>query len=85
MKILLQPKAKKQFFKLDTKIQKRLTSFFDQLQAMQNPREKGKPLGGNLSGFWRYRIGDYRVICDIVDEELVIYTLKIAHRKSIYN
>ncbi|WP_242005059.1 type II toxin-antitoxin system RelE family toxin [Brachyspira aalborgi] len=45
---------------------------------------KGKSLAGNLSGFWRYRVGDYRIICDIVDSEITIYILDISHRSKSY-
>lgn len=85
MKLILQPKAKKQFLKLDFTIRRRFEVFFDDLQTMKNPREKGKALAGNLNGLWRYRIGNYRLICDIDDDELIIYALKIGHRKGIYN
>ena len=51
----------------------------------QNPTKFGKALVANLKGFWRYRIGDYRVICDIKDRELVILVIKIGHRSKIYD
>lgn len=49
-----------------------------------DPRAHGKALKGNLGGFWRYRVGDYRIICDIQDERLVVLTLEVAHRKDVY-
>ena len=49
-----------------------------------DPRRYGKPLKGNLSGLWRYRIMDYRLIVDIQDDKLVIVAIDIAHRKEIY-
>ena len=73
MKIIIQPNAKKQLKNLDFTIQKRIAKFIDNLDGLENPRIKGKSLAGNLSGFWRYRVGDYRIICDIVDNEITIY------------
>ena len=66
MQIIIQPNAKKQLKNLDFTIQKRIAKFIDNLQELENPRIKGKSLAGNLSGFWRYRVGDYRIICEIL-------------------
>ncbi|MBE3061911.1 MAG: type II toxin-antitoxin system RelE/ParE family toxin, partial [Cutibacterium acnes] len=44
----------------------------------------GKPLTGDLSGLWRYRIGDYRLICTLNDDRLIILALSIGHRRDIY-
>ena len=84
MKIIIQPNAKKQLKNLDFTIQKRIAKFIDNLDGLENPRIKGKSLAGNLSGFWRYRVGDYRIICDIVDNEITIYILDISHRSKSY-
>lgn len=50
-----------------------------------NPRLHGKALTGDLKGLWRYRIGDYRLLADINDFELVIIAIDIGHRREIYN
>ena len=84
MQIIIQPNAKKQLKNLDFTIQQRIAKFIDNLQELENPRIKGKSLAGNLSGFWRYRVGDYRIICDIVDSEITIYILDISHRSKSY-
>ena len=84
MKIIIQPNAKKQLKNLDFTVQKRIAKFIDNLEELENPRIKGKSLAGNLSGFWRYRVGDYRIICDIVDSEITIYILDISHRSKSY-
>nr|CBI77786.1 conserved hypothetical protein [Bartonella rochalimae ATCC BAA-1498] len=47
-------------------------------------RAIGKPLRGQLSGLWRYRVGDYRILCDLYDKELVVLVLAVGHRKNIY-
>ena len=84
MQIIIQPNAKKQLKNLDFPIRKRIAKFIDNLEGLENPRIKGKSLAGSLSGFWRYRVGDYRIICDIVDNEITIYILDISHRSKSY-
>ncbi len=84
MQITIQSNAKKQLKNLDFTVQKRIAKFIDNLEELENPRIKGKPLAGNLSGFWRYRVGDYRIICDIVYSEITIYILDISHRSKSY-
>lgn len=54
------------------------------LEGVTNPRATGKRLVGNYSDKWRYRVGDYRVICKIEDEELIVLALEVGHRKKIY-
>ena len=49
-----------------------------------NPRRHGKALTGNLSGFWRYRVGDYRIIAEIRDDVVLIFVFEVAHRSKIY-
>lgn len=50
----------------------------------REPRQLGAPLSGNYSGYYRYRIGDYRIIYEINDDEIVIYVVRVGHRKDIY-
>lgn len=54
------------------------------LDGLENPRQFGKALTGQFKGLWRYRVGDYRVIADIRDQELIILALEVGHRKEIY-
>ena len=54
------------------------------LENCENPRSQGKSLVGNYSGMWRYRVGDYRIITEISDEEVLIYVVNVGHRKNIY-
>jgi mRNA interferase RelE/StbE len=51
---------------------------------MVNPRLTGKALQGDLKGLWRYRVGDYRLIAQIKDAELLILVIELGHRKGIY-
>lgn len=54
------------------------------LEGCDDPRQHGKGLTANRSGQWRYRIGDYRLLCEIQDEELVILALTVGHRREVY-
>lgn len=84
MEFAYSKKAQKQFDKLDSVIKKRIKKYTDELETLENPRDKGTALVGNLSGFWRYRVGDYRLICHINDSELIILCLEITHRSEAY-
>lgn len=53
------------------------------LVGCENPRIKGKPLSGDLKELWRYRVGDYRMIAEIKNKELIIILIKTSHRKNI--
>lgn len=76
--------AAKQLKKLDREISKRIFLKLKEISNMDNPRQAGKPLTGNLSGLWRYRVGDYRIICEIQDQVLVVFVIDINHRKDVY-
>jgi len=77
--------AAKQFKKLDKVEQKRIYNFLTgKLENTDNPRKYGKALKGKQGELWRYRIGDYRIICKIQDSQLTIVALAIAHRKEVY-
>ena len=76
--------AEKQLRKLDKPIQKRLLDWLeDRIEGCKNPRHFGEPLRGEMAGLWRYRIGDYRVICEIQDQQLVVLALAVGHRRGI--
>lgn len=76
----------KEFKKLDKYTQRMIKGWIDKhLAYCQNPRALGKGLTANRSGQWRYRIGDYRLICNIQDDKLVILALSVGHRSIIYN
>jgi len=83
--IKLKGSAAKSLKLLDTGTKQRVEQFIDQLVETDNPRSHGKALQGKkYTGLWRYRVGDYRMICQIKDSELVILLLKIGHRKDVY-
>lgn len=77
--------AEKQLCKLDRPIQKRLIDWLDdRINGCKNPRHFGEPLRGGMAGLWRYRVGDYRIICEIQDQRLVVLALAIGHRREVY-
>ena len=78
-------KAKKAMRHLDPQQNRILISWIKKnLQNCEDPRLHGKPLAGNKRGYWRYRIGSYRLIADIKDDVLCILFINIGHRKDIY-
>ena len=79
------PRFDKEFKKLDKYTQQMIKSWIGKnLQNCENPRAHGKGLTANKSGQWRYRIGDYRLLCLIQDQELIILALTVGHRRDIY-
>ncbi len=77
--------AERQLRKIDRSIQKRILDWLeDRLENCKNPRHFGEPLKGNHAGLWRYRIGNYRVLCEIQDEKIVILVLAVGHRREVY-
>jgi mRNA interferase RelE/StbE len=56
----------------------------ERLKFAENPRQWGKPLHGDKQGLWRYRVGDYRLICDIQDEKIKLSVLEVGHCKDGY-
>jgi len=78
--------ALRQLKKLDKPIARKVLDFMDgRIAHIENPRSIGKNLvGPKMGSYWRYRIGDVRVICDIEDSELVVLVIELGHRKEIY-
>ena len=75
----------REFKKLDRYTQRMIKSWIDKnLVNCADPQQHGKALTANRSGQWRYRIGDYRLICQIQDQELIILALSVGHRREIY-
>lgn len=75
----------KAFKKLDRYTQRIIKAWIDKnIIGCENPRQHGKSLIANHKGQWRYRIGDYRIICIIEDDKLIITALTVGHRREIY-
>ena len=78
--------AKRELKKLDKRWQLAILDYLeDEIAALENPRSRGKALVGDKQGLWRYRVADYRIICEIRDAELLIVAVTIGHRKNIYD
>jgi mRNA interferase RelE/StbE len=77
--------AEKELSKLDKPVAIRILKFLNEkIVPSKNPRILGEPLKGSLSEYWKYRIGDYRVVCYIADEIVTVRVIRIAHRRHVY-
>ena len=85
-KIELSAQADRELGKLDPQQSKRTLKFLrDRLASLDNPRSIGQALhGSELGEFWKYRAGDYRLICKIEDQQMLILVLRAGHRREIY-
>ena len=83
-KVILTKKAKKDLDKLDNKIASRVREALADIEKLDNPRLLGHALTGPLSDLWSYRIGDYRAVCKIKDNEIIILVVEIEHRSKVY-
>jgi mRNA interferase RelE/StbE len=82
-KLSFTEKVEKQLSKLDKQIEKKILKYL-KTHVLENPTQHGKPLSANLLGLWRYRVGDYRIITEIRDKELVVLVVEVGHRKEVY-
>ena len=84
-KIIFTERAKKQLKKLDKHISALIIGWLEKnIEGCENPKIHGKGLVENRSGEWRYRIGNYRIICEIQEEKVIVLVLDIGYRKNIY-
>jgi mRNA interferase RelE/StbE len=79
-------RARRELRRLDPSVQRDILAFLRQRIAVDDdPRRHGKGLRYAMQGLWRYRIRDYRIICRIEDDHLVVLILKVGHRKHVYD
>ncbi len=85
-KIELSAQVDRELGKLDPQQSKRILKFlYERVARLDNPRSIGQALqGSKLGEFWKYRVGDYRLICKIEDNRLLILVLRVGHRREIY-
>ncbi len=77
--------ARQQLRKLDRPTAKRILDYMDErIAPLKDPRSTGKALTGPIGEFWRYRVGNYRIICDIQDNALLVLVVRIGKRSEIY-
>lgn len=83
--IELTTSAERALKKLDRQVARRIADFIDtRLNGTDDPRQTGKPLHGSLDRYWGYRVGDYRLICELKDHVLTIVLVEIGHRANVY-
>jgi mRNA interferase RelE/StbE len=82
----IKDQARKELRALDRQVQRQILQYLNKrIKTNEDPRRFGKALTNDKSGLWRYRVGDYRIICEIKDNTLVVLVLRIAHRKEVYD
>jgi mRNA interferase RelE/StbE len=85
-KIEWDDRARKELRKLDKTIQKKILRYCrTHIEECDNPKQYALPMSGNKRGFWRYRIGSYRLVCDIEGANFIVLVLRVGHRKEIYD
>lgn len=78
-------RALRELQKLDRQAQRDILAYLDQrIAGAQDPRRFGKPLRAALVGLWRYRVRNYRLICQIQDQRLLVLVVSVGHRKDVY-
>ena len=82
--IEISSKITKKFLKIDKPIRADILKYLKEIQSLPDPRTRGKGLTGNLSGAWRWRVGDYRITAAIMPATKTITVLDIEHRSKIY-
>jgi mRNA interferase RelE/StbE len=78
--------ALKKLEKLDRQTARSILDYLDdRIAPSASPRIYGKPLTGSLKGRWRFRVGDYRLICRIKDNKVIVLVIDLGHRRHIYD
>lgn len=85
-RIEFHPHAEKELSKLDRETARRILRFLrERVATLGDPRSVGEALRGPEVGrFWKYRVGDYRLICDIQDQRVTILVIRVGHRRDVY-
>ena len=78
-------RARKELRRLDPAVQRQILGYLRQrIVGASDPRRFGRPFSGGKLGLWRYRVGAYRLVCQIEEERLVVLVLAVGHRKEVY-
>ena len=84
-KVEFEREAEKELNRIDRQHAKRILRYmFERIAKPDDPRRFGEALKQNLSGFWKYRVGNYRIICDIQDETVTVLVVRVGHRRKVY-
>lgn len=78
------PEFDKKIRALDRQTALRIKSYLEQACCLDDPRNRGKGMTGEYSGYWRYRVGPYRVIARIEDTQLIVIAIGVGHRSTVY-
>ena len=79
------PAAQRELDKLDKSVARISKFLHERVAKLDDPRRIGERLQGTLSKFWKYRVGDYRPICSLEDDRLVVLVLRVGHHREIYS
>jgi len=82
--IRFEDQARKELYALDNSVKIKILKYLKKLEEREDPRSLGKPLTENLSGYWRYRVGNYRIISKILDKEITVLILVVQKRDVVY-
>ena len=74
----------REFNKLDRAVQGRVLAYLHDVEGLDDPRQRGKGLTANHAGVWRYRVGDYRILAQFIDNTLTVLALRVDHRRDVY-
>lgn len=83
-KISIADSAEDDFSRLDKSVQQRIFKYLKKIEEREDPRTLGEQLQENLSMYWKYRVGDYRLVAEIQDDQFIVLMLVIAHRREVY-
>ena len=74
----------REFKKLDRAVQRRVLAHLHDVEGLDDPRQRGKGLAANHAGVWRYRVGDYRILAQFINNTLTVLALRVGHRRDVY-
>ena len=74
----------REFKKLDRSVQRRVLTYLRDVEGLEDPRQRGKGLTANHAGVWRYRVGGYRILAQLIDNTMTVLTLGVGHRRDVY-
>jgi len=84
-KVEFDPTADRDLDRLDPQHTRKILTFLaERIAKDEDPRRFGAPLRSNLAGLWKYRVEDYRLICDIQEEKVLVLVLHVGHRSKVY-
>ena len=84
-KVSISEQAQRELKKMDRQDRELILSYLEtRIDGCADPRLHGEALKQNLTGYWRYRIGKYRILCELVDDIVMVYVIKVEHRRSVY-